>query len=128
MVGMTELHQPEYLVDVSGFSMNIRIMMALQLLSVQGVTISHLYFQIIYSLLYTVYQQRALQQLSSLNMIITLVQLKLFLLPQIPTLEALMTEHHPLSSLVVHGNCTCIKTTVTLVLHMDKVSTQLQAL
>ena len=111
--------------------MNMVIMKAIQLLSVQGGILfpaAHpLYFQVIHSLLYTVYQQRALQLLSCLSMIITVVKGE-FLHPQIPTLETLMTKHHPSLSLVADGNCTLTDGTVALVLHMDKVSTQLQTL
>lgn len=95
MAGMTELHQLEYLVHVSGFFMNMVVMMAIQLLLVQAGDILLLpahpfYYQIIYSLLYIVYQQRALQQLSSLSMVVTVVQFK-FICPQVATLEILMT-------------------------------------
>ena len=128
MVGMTELRQPQCLVDVSGFSMKIAIMVVIQLLSVQGGILfpaAHpLYFQVIHSLLYTVYHQRALQLLSCLSIVITVVKGE-FLHPQVPTLETLMTKRQPSLSLVADGNCTLMKTTWALVLYMDKVTTQL---
>ena len=107
------------------------IMMAIQLLSVQGHIIfpaAHpLHLQIIHSLLCIVYHQRALQQLSCLSMIITVVKIK-YLKSQILTLETLMTKHHPSLSLVAYGNCTLTDGTGALMLHMDKVSTKLQTL
>ena len=60
-------------------------------------------------------------------MIITVVKGE-FLRPQAPTLETLVTKHHPSLSLVADGNCALMQTTWALVLHMDKVSTQLQTL
>ena len=111
--------------------MNISIMMALQLLSVQGGILfpaAHpLYFQVIHSLLYIVYHQRALQLLSCLSMIITVVKAESSH-PQILTLETLMTKLRPSLSLVADGNCTLTDGTWALVLHMDKVTTQLQTL
>ena len=111
--------------------MNMVIMKAIQLLSDQGGILfpaAHpLYFQMIHSLLCIVYRQRALQLLSCLSMIITVVKGE-FLHPQVPTLETLTTKRQPLLSLVADGDCTLNKTTRALVLHMDKVSTQLQTL
>ena len=128
---MTELHRLKCLVDVSGSSMNILIMKAIQLLSVQGGILfpaAHpLYFQVIHSLLYIVYHQKALQQLSCLSLSITVVKGE-FLHLQIPTLETLMTKLRPSLSLVADGNCTLTHSIWALVLYMDKVTTQLQTL
>ena len=93
-----------------------------------SLTFPPLDYQTMYSLLYAVYQQRGLQQLSFLSTITILTKCKLFSpLTQILHSLTLTTEYHLSSSLVVCGSCTLEQTTLALWSHTNKVATKLRS-